>query len=144
MAKAPLINDVSTDLERPPAFRLARHGDLPSRFVPIIRNHYADLEPLRTKHEPAAVFQAAQALASERKRWRITVSDSSAGHLEVIAITRVLRFRDDVVVRVAAGDIGETVVDMRSTSRLGRGDFGANAARIRAFVADLRQRLETA
>lgn len=39
------------------------------------------------------------------------------------------RFKDDVVIRVRAAD-GGTVVDVRSVSRVGQGDLGANAARI--------------
>jgi hypothetical protein len=43
---APSINDVSTDLESPPKFRLADIGDLPAEYKPVIREHYADLAPL--------------------------------------------------------------------------------------------------
>ena len=45
-AMAPSINDVSTDLESPPKFRLADIGDLPAEYKPVIREHYADLAPL--------------------------------------------------------------------------------------------------
>ena len=51
---------------------------------------------------------------------------------EALATTRVFRFVDDVAVRVRRGG-GGSVIDVRSTSRVGRSDLGANAARIRAF-----------
>ena len=57
-----------------------------------------------------------------------------ARHGSATETTHVFRFVDDVVIRVRA-DRTATVVDVRSKSRDGRGDLGANAARIRAFVA---------
>jgi uncharacterized protein (DUF1499 family) len=44
---------------------------------------------------------------------------------------------DDIRVRVRPSGEG-SVVDVRSKSRVGRGDVGANAARIRAFEQALR------
>ena len=51
--------------------------------------------------------------------------------------TRIFRFVDDVVVRVRPAEGGGAIVDVRSKSRDGRGDLGANAARIRAFAEKL-------
>ena len=144
MAWAPLINDVSTDLERPPAFRVARHGELPTNFISVIRQNYGDLESLRVSFDPAQAFEIAEQAATAQPRWRVTVSDPAAGHLEIVATTRLLRFRDDLVVRVTPGSDGGAILDMRSTSRLGKGDFGANAARIRSFFDDLRKRFAQA
>ena len=45
-------------------------------------------------------------------------------------------FKDDIVVRVAANGAGSRV-DVRSLSRVGRSDIGANARRIRAFLGKL-------
>jgi len=42
-------------------------------------------------------------------------------------------FKDDVVIRVRTNAEG-SLVDLRSVSRVGRSDLGANAARIRAFA----------
>ena len=47
-------------------------------------------------------------------------------------------FKDDVVVRVRSSARG-TLVDLRSVSRVGEGDLGANAARINAFVNAFQQ-----
>mgnify|MGYP000125570892 CR=1 FL=1 len=43
-------------------------------------------------------------------------------------------FRDDIVIRLRTNAEG-TLVDLRSVSRAGRSDLGANAARIRTFAA---------
>ena len=47
-------------------------------------------------------------------------------------------FRDDVVIRVRTTDAG-TLVDLRSASRVGVSDVGANAKRIRAFAERFRE-----
>ena len=67
----------------------------------------------------------------------ITRSDPAAHALEGISTTRLFRFHDDFVVEVRADD-GGSVVQMRSKSRDGKGDIGANAARIKALFAQLR------
>ncbi len=55
-----------------------------------------------------------------------------------MATTSVYRWQDDFVIRVTAGDNGGSIVDMRSKSRVGKSDLGANAHRIAAFLTDLR------
>jgi len=46
-------------------------------------------------------------------------------------------FKDDVSIRLTR-DAGATKVDMRSASRVGLSDLGANAARIEAYFAALK------
>jgi uncharacterized protein (DUF1499 family) len=46
-------------------------------------------------------------------------------------------FKDDVVIRVTSAS-GIARVDVRSKSRVGRGDVGANAKRIRQYLQRLR------
>jgi uncharacterized protein (DUF1499 family) len=54
-----------------------------------------------------------------------------------VARTRLLGFREDVVIRIR-GTAAETRVDMRSASRVPWHDLGSNAARVEAFLSDLR------
>ena len=56
----------------------------------------------------------------------------SPGRIEARQQSRWFRFTDDIVLRVAGDEVGSRI-DMRSTSRQGRSDYGVNAARIRAF-----------
>jgi uncharacterized protein (DUF1499 family) len=63
--------------------------------------------------------------------------DFTDGRLEAISVSRVFRFIDDVVVRVRPEGSGSRI-DMRSKSRVGKGDLGANAARIEDFMLALR------
>ena len=53
-----------------------------------------------------------------------------------MARTPIMGFRDDIVVRIRPGPEGARV-DIRSASRYGRSDLGANASRVRALVEDI-------
>ena len=62
--------------------------------------------------------------------------DFSSGRLEATATSFWFGFKDDVVIRIQTVD-GETQLDIRSKSRVGRSDVGKNAERIREFLAAL-------
>lgn len=139
----PPINDITTDLEDPPAFADAalvpdyRNRDMsyPEDFVAIVRDAYPDLAPLRLDAAPPVAFDRAVA-AAEELGWEIVAKDGGAGAFYARAVTGVFRFVDDVVVRVRPDGTGSKI-DVRSKSRDGQGDLGANAARIRAFLEAL-------
>jgi uncharacterized protein (DUF1499 family) len=76
------------------------------------------------------------------ERWQVVSDDAALGRIEATATSRIFRFVDDVVIRVR-DDGGETVVDVRSRSRMGQSDLGANSARIRAYLADLQVALSS-
>jgi len=135
------INDVSTDLEDPPALTRAegngRSLEYPVDFVPIARESYKDLKPLTLTEPPEAVFQRVETLARRQSDWTVTACDAKTLVCEGYAESRMFRFRDDFAIRVRPDEGGGSVVDMRSRSRDGKGDFGVNAARIHAFLAQL-------
>jgi len=74
--------------------------------------------------------------AANAMGWEIVATDSLAGRIEATATTTWFGFKDDVVVRVQASGAGSRV-DVRSVSRVGRSDVGANAARIRVYLKRL-------
>lgn len=141
----PMLNDVSTDLIDAPVFQHAgslpenagRSMDFPSENAELIRKGYPDLGPLLLKASPEDTYGLAVACAaSEMPRWRITYRDDTGLAFEGVAETRLFHFCDDFVVRVR-GDATGSRVDMRSKSRAGKNDFGANATRIRTFFKQL-------
>ncbi|MDX1580549.1 MAG: DUF1499 domain-containing protein, partial [Alphaproteobacteria bacterium] len=75
------------------------------------------------------------------KGWEIADISAAAGRIEATATTLFFGFKDDVVIRVRASD-GQTQVDMRSASRVGLSDLGANAARIEDFMSELKEEME--
>jgi uncharacterized protein (DUF1499 family) len=141
----PPINDISTDLQDVPVFTHARTlpenagKDLgyPEEFKSVVRMYYTDLKSLKQAQPPDAVFARAVELARAQPGWTVTHVDAQGHTLEGFVETRLFRFRDDFVVRVRPEEGGGSRVDMRSKSRVGRGDLGANAARIHAFLQAL-------
>jgi uncharacterized protein (DUF1499 family) len=113
----PTINDVKT-------------GETPQ---------YADLQPQRFSQSYDQVFDAALTTA-QSLGWEITAQDRNRGEIQAVATTTVFRFKDDVTVTVSRE--GENVlVNVRSRSRIGKGDLGTNARRIRRFQAELAKRM---
>ncbi|EFL88911.1 hypothetical protein R2A130_1396 [Ahrensia sp. R2A130] len=63
-------------------------------------------------------------------------ADQDERYIEAVATSLIFGFQSDVVIRMIEEETG-TLVDMRSNSRFGPHDLGANAAQIEAFLADL-------
>ncbi len=97
---------------------------------------YSDIAPLTLRGEPPqAMARLAQWLTGQ-PRWRVLVHEDR--YLRAEAHTRWLRFVDDVEFWAQPGaDPGWTTVHVRSASRLGRRDLGANRARIERLRAHL-------
>jgi uncharacterized protein (DUF1499 family) len=140
---APLINDISSDVEDPPEFTDGQRDELPERFRRAIRRHYPQLAPLELELGPDRAHELALELAERVPTWTITAVDSARRIIEGTAQTKLLRFVDDWVIRVRSRADG-SVIDMRSASRLGRGDFGTNAERIGRFLDKMRERAQGA
>lgn len=142
---APRIHDITTDLQNPPAFvaiaaiRTADHNPLdrktPVKLAELQRAGYPDLGPLLIDKDPAQVFENAVSLVKARG-WEIVAATAENGIIEAIDTTRIMGFKDDVVIRISAKE-GKSAVDMRSVSRIGISDMGTNAARIKMFLNDL-------
>ncbi|MEA2166532.1 MAG: hypothetical protein QOK37_4659 [Thermoanaerobaculia bacterium] len=140
-AGKPRIYDVSTDLADPPRFSAvlplraganAAPDQIDARAANMQRAGYPDLVTLELPVNAAGAFEKVTS-AAETMQWEIVSSRPADGILEATARTAWFGFRDDIVVRVRpAGD--HSRVDVRSCSRVGRGDAGKNADRIRRFL----------
>jgi uncharacterized protein (DUF1499 family) len=100
---------------------------------------YPDVQPQRFNQPFDKVFDAALATA-QAMGWEIRETDREQGVIEAVATTRLFKFKDDVTVTITR-DAEATVVNVRSKSRVGKGDLGTNARRIRAFQTELAKRL---
>jgi uncharacterized protein (DUF1499 family) len=148
---APRIHDISTDTDNPPvlaAVLAAREAEQANPAVyggPELaeaqRKAYPDLVPLRTSLLPDAAFQQALAAAKSMRGWTIVSAEPAFRRIEASQASRWFRFTDDIVIRISADPVGSRI-DMRSASRHGRSDLGVNAARIRAYLAALKRRIE--
>jgi hypothetical protein len=83
------------------------------------------------------VWAAALQVTGASRGWTVVAADPQAGEIQAEARTRLWRWVDDVFIRVALDPLGLTRVDLRSRSRSGSGDLGANARRIGRFVRAL-------
>jgi uncharacterized protein (DUF1499 family) len=140
----PAIHDITTDLDNPPMFvdavavrEAAGAANPPTYFAaetaPLQRDAYPDLAPIELAAPPSQAFDRALATAKDMG-WEIIAAVPAEGRIEATATTGWIGFKDDVVIRIAvAGDGSRSRVDLRSKSRVGRGDAGMNAKRIRAF-----------
>ena len=145
--KLPQITDITTDPANPPRFDvLARQRprdriDYPGAAVAALqRAAYPEVAPLELDVPPKVAYDAALALVTKRKWFigdaRTPTVGRRDGVIEAVARTPIMGFRDDVVIRVTPAGQG-TRVDMRSASRVGNHDLGANASRIRSLLDDL-------
>lgn len=144
--KVPAIHNITTDLQDPPVFvdsyalRTDKHNslDVPSSDVREQQQaYYSELAPLVLDLPVDQVY--ARAIAQcEQFGWSVTAADAAQGRIEAVEQTLVFGFKDDVVIRITAQGQGSRV-DMRSVSRIGRSDLGANAKRIKRFLTALKQ-----
>ena len=145
--RAPVIHDISTDMTDPPAFEAAAaergEGENSVHYAGeavarLQRQAYPDVRALVLQAPLADVLTQAEALCREQG-WRVLAVEPARGRIEAVAETTFFGFRDDVVIRVSETGDG-TQVDMRSASRVGKSDLGANAKRIHQYLQALAQR----
>ena len=142
--KYPIINDISTDLNNPPAFFAAKEVSgidpltttYPEEFRNIQRSAYPFVAPLAIGGDPQANYEKAIKVATEVMKWKIVATDAERLQFQALAQTPLLKFTDDIVVTIQ-GNEEQSIVNMRSRSRVGKGDFGANQKRITEFFRSL-------
>ena len=146
----PPIHDISTDTVDPPRFvdvlplradaaNTAEYGRsqgmTPARLAQLQREAYPDIQPLLLDAPPREVFERALRVVDELG-CQLVASAPEEGRIEAVDTTFWFRFKDDVVIRLRPAS-GGTRVDARSVSRVGRGDVGTNARRLRRFLEEL-------
>jgi uncharacterized protein (DUF1499 family) len=153
--RLPVLADVTTDLDDPPAFArsrkaLAARGDvtpqpISSESLRQQKQAYPNVQPIMLDLDADEAYKAVLKIVAA-KHWQIVDQTppggrAGVGHVDAVARGLVLGLRDDVTIRIRPL-AGQTRVDMRSASRVGRHDFGANANRIEQFAAALQTEAE--
>ncbi len=146
-SSVPPVHDITTDTDNPPVFDaiLARRATAvnkpeygsgddwpPEKLAAAQKEAYPHIQPLMSDLSVADAVKRSEATLSEMGLEIVSV-DESKGLVEATATTFWFGFKDDVVVRVAGEGEGSRI-DVRSKSRVGQSDIGANAARIAAFL----------
>lgn len=133
----PPIHDISTDTAHPPQFESitpAVRGAGTNALVydpanaPLQAEAYPDVKPRLAAKPLPALFDRALRTVVDRG-WTVVAADKSSGRIEATATAGWWGFKDDVVIRLTPEGAG-TRIDIRSVSRVGVSDLGANAHRI--------------
>jgi uncharacterized protein (DUF1499 family) len=139
----PPINDITTDVETPPAFELTagKAEVYPRPFAVEQRAAYPALQPVTIDVEP---LEAQRLVADSLTNLGIGIVDektpsgaSDEGRILAVQESRIFRFVDDIVIRVRPLSATETRIDIRSRSRIGKHDLGTNARRVQAIIEEL-------
>ncbi|MEM1141028.1 MAG: DUF1499 domain-containing protein [Pseudomonadota bacterium] len=139
----PAIHDITTDTDDPPLFEAApavRGANsnslvIDSEVIDQQLAAYPDLGTFESPRSYASTYNLALTTARDMD-WEIIREDPNAGYIEAVDTTAIMNFKDDVVIRVRTNESG-SLVDLRSVSRVGISDLGANAARIQRFLSAL-------
>ncbi|MEM7731016.1 MAG: DUF1499 domain-containing protein [Pseudomonadota bacterium] len=152
-ASLPFIHDITTDTQDPPSFGatiMAERDATPGvntvayagkrvrgEGTPLVSalqtQAYPEIRTLVLSEQPGVVFGRAEQAARDLG-WAIKESDAEAGRIDATDTTFWYGFKDDVTIRLRPAQGGGTRLDVRSVSRVGGSDLGANAARIGAFL----------
>ena len=152
----PFIHEVTTDFDDPPAIIAAanepRKNPADYRGMDKVPNDpnglvvadaqrlaFPDIAPILAEADLATSTAVAKDVVKAMGMEIIAdgpADDSSGGgwRIEAVATSTWFGFKDDFIVRLTPMDDGRTKVDLRSKSRVGGSDLGANAARVREFM----------
>jgi uncharacterized protein (DUF1499 family) len=148
--KLPKIYDITTDPIDPPRFEALaalRNGEGTNTAVYAglysaeqQQKAYPDIEPVQLEIPPDRAYALALKLVNKRKWFivdeRAPQPPRKFGHIEAIARTPIMGFREDVAIRVQP-DGEDSRIDIRSASRYFESDIGSNASRVNKFIDDL-------
>ena len=146
----PPIHDITTDQQNPPEYVavLPLRANAPNTteyggetIAAQQRSAYPDIQPVALSDPPAQAFERALTAVREMG-WELVEANPDDGRIEATDTTFWFGFKDDIVIRVTPAG-GGSRVDVRSLSRVGGGDAGTNAKRIREYLQELQEaRLE--
>ncbi len=144
----PFIHNISTDIQDAPSFEkvllLRDDNDNPHHYDPMLKigdtGTLGELQAaaypnVKTLTSTLSVDEAMARAESTAKLmgWEIVDVDVEKGRIEATETTLLWGFKDDIVIRIKAEN-GTTEIDLKSVSRFGGSDLGANAARIVTFL----------
>jgi hypothetical protein len=149
VTKPPMIHDITTDTHNPPVFKFIQSSIVyrvnsliyaGEKVSAIQRRAYPDIKTFKTHSPPRLVYQKAL-FSGAVLGWEIVGNDLADLRFEAVTTTPLFGFVDDIVVRIMPLPDGGSAVDVRSMSRVGVTDLGANAKRIRHFLSRLEEEL---
>jgi len=137
----PSIHNISTDINDPPVFSaitaLRGEGTNPldydaTKLGPLQSAAYPEVKSMRTDLDRSAAL-ARSVSVLEDMGLEIVDADPDGRIVEATFTSFWFGFKDDLVVRIRPEGSG-SLIDLRSVSRVGESDLGANAKRISEFL----------
>jgi uncharacterized protein (DUF1499 family) len=120
------INDICTDGPLSPLEYITNvpNSEPNLKFLRIQRKYYPHLAPLRLNSQDytlESVYNILLQTAKSMPNWSIVATDEATLRIQAVATTPLMRFKDDVVIKVGEiKEFSEIVVEMRSKSRVGK------------------------
>ena len=142
----PPIHNVSTDIADPPQFTVAEslrgEGDNPLFYDsavlgPIQREGYPEIQPVVMDLTRDQAYELVTGVLTDMGL-ELVREDPEQAEIEAVATSFWFGFKDDLVVRLREVDEG-TRMDIRSVSRVGVVDLGANAERILEVISRVQE-----
>jgi len=93
------------------------------------KHPFPELRP-RTFAVPPALLLSFGAQVLPQLGWPLSSQQPDPHTLRAVATTLLWRFKDDITLRIDAAPEGGSVLYVRSESRVGKGDLGANVRRV--------------
>ncbi|WP_157673921.1 DUF1499 domain-containing protein [Cognaticolwellia beringensis] len=137
----PFLHQVTTDTVNLPKFNaiIALRGDNSNplaydqeKLAPLQLAAYPKLKPILSQLDKDQAFAKALEVALSLG-WEVVAKNEQQGIIEAVDTSALWAFKDDIAIRVQALGVSSKI-DLRSISRIGGTDLGANAARVEKFI----------
>ena len=149
-SQVPPIHDITTDTDTSPQFiavvplRAQTGATNPPEYdreqTAQQLEAYPELDTVTVDADYSTVFDVSLEVLQEMGLV-IVEADEPGGRIEATHTSRWWGFKDDVVIRFNREE-NPLTIDMRSKSRIGGSDLGANANRIETFFSKLDEKLQ--
>ncbi len=137
----PILNDVTTDFNDPPTsveniYKSTYNAD----FAIMQRKAYPDIQPIILDLNLEESLTLVQAAIKPTRLTILSVSEIKVNvteaNLKALEYSYIMKLPEYITIRLRYSG-QETRIDMRSSSYIGRHDFGSNAARIRKLIENI-------
>ena len=90
---------------------------------------FPELRPQRYDAPPELLFDVARR-AVQNLNWEIVSMDNDKKEIKAVVTTKMWKFKDDIFISVVSAQPNGSQLMIRSTSRIGKGDLGANTRHV--------------
>jgi len=94
---------------------------------------FPELKLRRYEAPPNLLFDVARR-AVQGLKWEVTAMDETKNEIHAVVTTKVWKYKDDVTVQIQPAQPSGSWLWIRSASRVGKGDLGANTRHVMDLV----------